>query len=285
MEPTNNTKEIFSRCGTCSQTFAYLLNDQYGHHNTLYEKAIDTLAGGIFREGQQCGMLWGAIMATGAEAFHRTDNIREAEAMTLSAAKELVKSFSDKAHTIQCREITGVNMKRFAGLLQFTVKTMLAGIKNSQCFELAEAWTPAAVDTSAAGLDTSHLEYTPTHNCAAIMARRLDATQEEAVMVAGFAGGLGLSGKGCGALAVVIWKITLDWLRNHPKADAPPMFNFPEVSHIIKAYKDYNGGKIQCESICKRKFRSAVDHSEFMENGGCQLQIAYLQKEYNNLTA
>lgn len=79
--PTNDAKEVFRKCGTCSQTFAFLINRANYHHEPIYEKALDQLAGGIFREGQQCGMLWGAVLATGMEAYRRTDNICEAEVM------------------------------------------------------------------------------------------------------------------------------------------------------------------------------------------------------------
>lgn len=41
----------------------------------------------------------------------------------------------------------------------------------------------------------------------------MDETDEEALMVAGFARGLGLSGNGCGALGAAIWKTTLELVK------------------------------------------------------------------------
>jgi len=55
----NDTKDIFRNCGTCSQTFFYLLNREFGHRKENEERAADLLAGGLRHRGFQCGMLWG----------------------------------------------------------------------------------------------------------------------------------------------------------------------------------------------------------------------------------
>ena len=41
----------------------------------------------------------------------------------------------------------------------------------------------------------------------------MGGSEEEIAMVAGFAGGLGLSGNGCGALSAAIWKTILELVR------------------------------------------------------------------------
>lgn len=76
MEPApNDAKAVFRKCGTRSQTFAHLSNWPYGYQAHLYEQALDPLAGGIFRQGHQYGRLWGAALATGAEACQRTADV------------------------------------------------------------------------------------------------------------------------------------------------------------------------------------------------------------------
>ena len=272
----NDTKEIFRKCGSCSQTFAYLINREYEHRDPIYEKALDTLAGGIFREGHQCGMLWGAALATGAEAYRRTDNVHEAEAMALSAAAALVNSFKNEQHTIACREITGVRLNRLTGLTKFMLETLLKGIDNSKCFVIAEEWTPLATEAGESGLNHVYHGTAPTHNCAALMARQLGGTEQEAAMVAGFAGGLGLSGQGCGALAVALWMKTLAWLREHPGKTAP-MFRFPEISKIVKGFKQQTDNVMKCVDICNTHFSSAEEHSHYIENGGCHDLMMHLQ--------
>jgi hypothetical protein len=81
----SDAKAVFRSCGTCSQTFAHLLNREFGHPDKVHEKAIDPLAGGILRHGHQCGMLWGAALAVGAEAYRKTASTEEAQALALSA--------------------------------------------------------------------------------------------------------------------------------------------------------------------------------------------------------
>jgi hypothetical protein len=276
MEPSiNDTKQIFRQCGACSQTFAYLINRAYDHHDPVYEKALDPLVGGIFREGHQCGMLWGAAMATGAEAYRRTDDAFEAQAMALSAAKELVASFEDHNHTIECREITGVRMNRLSGLLKYMIQSLIAGMENNKCFVMAEEWAPKALEASKAGLQSSSTT-APRYNCAVMIAKMLEASDEEATMVAGFAGGIGLSGKGCGALAAAIWLKTLAWLKQHPGKSAP-MFRFPEVSQLINGFKQQTNDCLRCEEICHQKFNSAEAHSAYLEYGGCGPLLQWLK--------
>ena len=74
------------------------------------------------------------------------------------------------------------------------------------------------------------------------MAKKMGASEEEKVMVAGFAGGLGLSGKGCGALAAAIWMKTLEWCKEHP-GKTPPYFNNPSAKKILKAFLEETNGE------------------------------------------
>ena len=67
-------KRTFIKKGTCSRTFFYILDREFGHPRDEEEKAIDPLAGGILQQGYQCGMLWGASMAVGAEAYRRNND-------------------------------------------------------------------------------------------------------------------------------------------------------------------------------------------------------------------
>lgn len=52
-------KRTFIKKGTCSRTFFYLLDREFGYPLDDEEKAVDPLAGGILQQGYQCGMLWG----------------------------------------------------------------------------------------------------------------------------------------------------------------------------------------------------------------------------------
>ena len=55
----NDAKKTFKDLGTCSRTFEYILNREFGNDLEYEERAADPLAGGIMRKGHQCGMLLG----------------------------------------------------------------------------------------------------------------------------------------------------------------------------------------------------------------------------------
>ncbi|MGD2033608.1 MAG: C-GCAxxG-C-C family protein [Bacteroidales bacterium] len=87
-------------------------------------------------------------------------------------------------------------------------------------------------------------------------------------MVAGFAGGLGLSGNACGALSAAIWMKLLAWCRKHP-GKSPPYFNNREAKKTMNAFYQATDSKILCHEICGQCFSSLNDHSDFIKNGGC----------------
>ena len=62
-------KKVFLECGTCSHTFLYILNREFGYPMEIEESASDPLAGGLMSTQNQCGMLWGSALAVGAESF------------------------------------------------------------------------------------------------------------------------------------------------------------------------------------------------------------------------
>ena len=100
----NDGKKVFRKLGTCSRTFFYILNREFGHQRELEERASDSLAGGIMQKGHQCGMLWGASLAVGAEAYRNCENQNQAIAVSVNATQKLMMSFSERENTINCRE-------------------------------------------------------------------------------------------------------------------------------------------------------------------------------------
>ena len=214
---SQNPKEVFRKCGTCSRTFAHLLDREFGHPKEEEEHAMGPLAGGIANQGHQCGMLWGATMAVGGEAFRRHKDRDVAIALAVTATQHIIESFVNRTNTVNCKEIIGCDLSSVFGLAKFMLKIMLTGMDNSKCFNLAEQWAPEAIQAGREGLATEHIQLNqPPVSCAAEVVRRMGATDEEMVMVSGFAGGLGLSGNGCGALSDAIWMKTLIWCLVHP---------------------------------------------------------------------
>lgn len=276
---TENPKDVFMKCGTCSQTFAHILNREFGHAEEEAEHAIDPLAGGIVNRGHQCGMLWGATLAVGKEAYHRNPNLEEAIATAVTATQHIVESFVNRTQTVNCREITGYNLNSVMGMVGFMIKTLSKGMKNSLCFNLADDWAPEAIQAGKEGLETDpiQLKHDPV-SCASEVVRRMGGTEEEIAMVSGFAGGLGLSGHACGALSAAIWMKTLRWVRENPGKN-PPMFNNKMAKQLIKGFENMTDSKMLCREITEREFESINDYSEFILAGGCERLIEMLSEE------
>ncbi len=143
-------KRTFMKQGTCSRTFFYLLNKEFGHSKPQEEQAIDPLAGGIIQQGYQCGMLWGASMAVGAESYRRSENMGNAIASAIYATQNVMDSFINRTTTIECEEITKTD---FNNKWSFT-KYMLSG-KFVHCFKLTGKWAPEAIQAAKEGLATN----------------------------------------------------------------------------------------------------------------------------------
>ncbi|MFD0860920.1 C-GCAxxG-C-C family (seleno)protein [Sungkyunkwania multivorans] len=271
----NDTKKVFKQCGTCSQTFGHLLNREFGYPKEAEVRALDNLAGGIMNTGHQCGMLWGSALAIGAESYRRNNDLDKATAIAVTATQQIIESFYDRSKTISCREITGCDLNSVFGMMKFMLKITLKGMKNSQCFNLAEQWAPEAIETAKDGLtEKIELNHKPL-SCASEVVRKMGGSEEEIAMVAGFAGGLGLSGNACGALSAAIWMKTLAWCREHPGKN-PPYFNNPHAKEALKAFEDATDSKFLCTEISGHSFETIDDHSRFIKNGGCSELIEAL---------
>jgi C_GCAxxG_C_C family probable redox protein len=268
---TQDTKWVFFRQGTCSRTMFHLLNHEFDHKYDEEERAVDPLAGGIMQEGYQCGMIWGAAMAVGAEAFHRNDNLDDAIASAIEGSREVLTSFANKAGSPDCGIITKTdfNSKRQIFKYMFTGKFI-------KCYKLADNWAPEAIEAAKAGLSTNHKESSkPVISCASEVLKKMGGTDEEMALVAGFAGGVGLTGNACGALAASVWKTTLDWNRKHPGKSV--YFN-PEAKKKVAEFKKATDGEFFCHKICGRHFTSVAEHAEFIKKGGCDKLIDLLAK-------
>lgn len=262
-------KRTFIKKGTCSRTFFYILDREFGHPRDEEEKAIDPLAGGILQQGYQCGMLWGASMAVGAESFRRNDDPGQATSMAIKATQDLMASFVLRTSSIECEDITECD---FTDKKSFR-KYMLRG-KFVNCFKLTGKWAPEALEAAKEGLvlDQDSLPK-KSLSCASEVLRKMGGDEEEMLMVAGFAGGLGLSGSGCGALAAAVWKNALI----HNKKNTGKSANYdPNTDFTLKAFYEETDYEMQCDKICGRRFETMDEHTEFLRNGGCKNLIEVL---------
>lgn len=272
METTQNLpadgRRTFLKKGTCSQAFFYLLNREFGHLKGDHEKAADLLAGGILTKGYQCGMLWGVSLAVGAEAYRRAETMDQAMVMAIYGTQDVMDSFHNRTNFHDCLEITRCDWSSTKSIARY----FLTG-RIFNCFALAQKWAPEAVEAARESLKEKPSAY-PSHviNCASEVAARMGATDEEIVMVAGFAGGLGLSGNGCGALSAAIFMNSLEEARQTGKVS----FSNPGKNETFKTFTQHVGDEMLCEKISGRHFLNIQEHTDFIREGGCNELIDVL---------
>ncbi|MCP4313881.1 MAG: hypothetical protein GY790_21715 [Bacteroidetes bacterium] len=262
-------KRTFLKKGTCSRTFFYILDREFGYPLDEEEKAIDPMAGGILQQGYQCGMLWGASMAVGAESHRRNDNPGQAIGITILATQHIMKSFENRTKSIECEEITSCDFQNKRSFAKF----MLSG-KFVTCLKLAGKWAPEALKAAREGLSLGQddLSQEPV-SCASEVVRKMGGSEAEMIMVSGFAGGLGLSGNGCGALAAAVWMNAL--IHNRKQTGKAANFD-PDKDLTLKAFYENTDYEIECNKICGQRFNTVEEHSEFVKNGGCKKLLQVL---------
>lgn len=267
----NDTKKIFWSKGPCSTALFFILNREFGYPKPAEEYAADPFCGGMMRKGYQCGMLWGTSLAAGAEAWRRYPDRGQSITAAITATQHLMDSFSRRKKTVNCHDITRFDTTTKWGMAKF----FLTG-KPLACTNLAAAWAPEAIRAVGEGLSSGQNDIPDLPmSCASEVARKMGASDEEVVMVAGFAGGLGLSGNACGALSAAIWLKTLDHCKEHP--GNPPDPNTKAIK-VQETFQEFTGNEFQCDKICGQRFKTIGDHTEFIKNGGCKNLIDLLAR-------
>ncbi len=206
-------------------------------------------------------MLWGSSMAVGAEAFRRYDDLDKAIGITINATQHVMESFKKRTDTIECYDITDCDWSSKMSMAKYFVTG-----KFLSCFTLAEEWAPEAIDAAEEGL-AKEWEDLPKEciSCASKVAKMMGASDEEMVMVAGFAGGLGLSGNACGALSAAIWMKNLDRCRESEKTS----YKDPDADEYLEKFYATTDFEIQCDKITGKTFNNVEEHTSYIKNGGC----------------
>ena len=271
-----DVKKTFMKCGACSHTFFHILNHEFGHPKENEERASDPLAGGLMSKQHQCGMLWGSALAAGAESFRRHNDRGQALTAAVNAAQYLVESFTERAKSVNCRDVIDSDISNKHEIAKFMLKSLPGGFNNIVCMNLAEKWAPEAIQAARKGLSGKHTDVLqPPVTCASEVARKMGASDEEMVTVAGLAGGIGLSGNACGALGAAIWMSSLSWCREQPGKSG---YSNPRAEEILHAFYDATDSEILCTEVSGQHFKTAGDHSEFIKAGGCDKIINVLAR-------
>lgn len=230
-----------------------------------------SLAGGLEQMGFQCGQLWGAALAAGAEAYRRFGPGPRAEAAAVVAAQRLAGSFQASYKSINCSDVIELDWKNAQG--KQVLKFFLRG-GPIRCFSMTAGFARAtrrAID--AAFADDELVPPEPPVSCAALLARALGADDQHAVMAAGLAGGIGLSGGACGALGAAVWLIEMAGVT---AGGASVEFNSPAATEAINRFVQSTVCEFECAKIAGRKFADVHDHASYLAAGGCARLIEAL---------
>ena len=234
----------------------------------LEEGATASLAGGIFQSGYQCGMLWGAALAAGAQAYRLCGSGPQAETAAVAASQRLVESFRDRNKYINCEDITEVDWKPAAqqDLMTQVFKFFIKGGPIG-CLRMAAGYAPHVYDIIDNALSGEHIE-APAHpvSCTAMLAEKMGLSEKHRVMAAGLAGGIGLSGEACGVLGAAVW---IMGMKSSAEGGAKFEFQDPRGDESIERFLRSSDYEFDCSEIVGRKFADINDHAAYLRDGGC----------------
>ena len=248
-----------------------VVDGAFDHPLALEEHATFPLAGGVEQMGFQCGQLWGAALAAGARAHQLFGSGPQAETAAVIAAQRLAESFRASYKSINCFEVIDLDWKNAQA--KQVLKFLLKG-GPIRCFSSTAGFARAAFGEINATFAGHPLETpAPPVSCAALLARKMGASDLHTVMAAGLAGGIGLSGGACGALGAAIWLIEMNRVK---EGTGKVEFNSPEATEAIDRFLQGSGGEFECDKIAGRKFENVHDHAAYLRDGGCARIIEVL---------
>lgn len=229
------------------------------------ENASLPLAGGIANMGYQCGMLWGAALAAGAQAYRHYGPGADAEASAILATKKLVEAFrKGTKNEINCLEISNLDMLGefdLGQIVKFFVKGGPIG-----CFHKAARYAPVVRDEIDAYFSAGGTGAPPSPvSCTTSLAKRMGASEKHGTLAAGLAGGIGLCGGACGALGASIWLNGL----NQTVALEGFSYSGTWVNEQIEKFLEITDYEFECSAIVGREFEGVEDHAEYLRSGGC----------------
>jgi len=221
-------------------------------------------------------MLWGAAIAAGARAYQKFGKNLKAQTLAILASKKLVDAFVENKGTANCLEITEIDKSstNWDMIFYFLIKGGSIG-----CVRLANKFAPQAYkainDTFSEEI-TGIPESLPV-SCASILAEKMGLTDEQKMMVSGFAGGIGLCGGACGALGAAVW---INAMKSSEENEGKVEFKDPRGLAVVEEFVKISDYKFECKDIVGRKFESVQDHADYIQNGGCSEILEILAGEF-----
>jgi len=223
------------------------------------------------QHGYQCGMIWGATLASGAQAYRLLGPGPQAETKAIITAQRLVESFRAQNNNINCLEIT--NIDKSSSTMQMIMCFLIKG-GTIGCIRMASRYARVAFSEINSALPEKSIDVpSPPISCAAMLAQKMGVSDMHTVMAAGFAGGIGLCGDACGALGAAIW---INGMNSYKEQANKISFNDPKALDTIDRFVKCTDFKFECSEIVGRRFTNIDDHAGYLRNGGCSKIIEVL---------
>lgn len=220
------------------------------------------------QHGYQCGMIWGATLAAGAQAYRIHGSGPQAETAAVVTAQKLVESFQARNHNINCGDITEID--KSSSTLQMIMYFLIKG-GTIGCLRMAAKNAHAAYAEINSTLADNQIETpSPPVSCAAMLAAKMGLSDLHRMMVAGFAGGIGLCGGACGALGAAIW---ISGIKLHQERVVKNLWNDKVFNtgfeELVERFLKVTKYEFECADIVGRRFENVSDHAAFLGEGGC----------------
>jgi hypothetical protein len=213
-------------------------------------------------------MLWGAALAAGAQAYRLYGAGAQAETQAVVVTQKLIAAFLTRNKSINCGEITDILWKSSADR-QMMAQVLKFFLKGGPliCFSNSAAFARMSYHEIDQSLPVKPevATYEPA-SCAALLVRKMGGSDQHAVMAAGFAGGIGLSGGACGALGAAVWMLGI---QTSQETGGKPGFENPKAQAALERYLEASDYEFECAKVVGRQFEDVADHAEYLRGGGC----------------
>jgi C_GCAxxG_C_C family probable redox protein len=118
MNNTEKSLDNFKGPYNCSQSVFAAYSEKFGIKEKDAYKVAFGFGGGIGRTQDICGVLTGAVMVLGCRYYNEND-IAGSKDIVYDKIKELISRFKDIHKTVDCIELTGIDLKKEGGLELF----------------------------------------------------------------------------------------------------------------------------------------------------------------------
>jgi hypothetical protein len=289
----DTAKYWWLQCVSCSEASMTTQMRGFGLEEPVYEQGLHSFSGGFMHLGHACGLLTGAAIAAGFLARERFDDDEARAAAALYATIRLAKVHPELAGSVNCLDITDVNLTSLSGRLRYVKEG-----KAQLCGRLHLKWSPQAHELINKSFSEfkENIQIRDCANCAVEtlgqIVRSTGLEERDLTLVAGLAGGVGLLGNVCGALASGVYAVSVSryYKHNVKERDSRLKGSFYELvgagyrgsaTQLRLKFIDSFGSEL-CSQITQRKFSDMEEYSTFIKHGGCKEVIEFVTAWVNH---